>query len=486
MRKNRALIIIFILVLAILLYLGISNRLSSTGSVPGKTEGSNDKTVTKKVKVVDGMVLIPSGKYIIGSGEKFEGSKREVELDDFYMDKYPVSVRDFKKFIRATENEWKKDEQKARRFDGILKIEMEDNLPVTGVTHSDAVEYAKWVNKRLPTEAEWEVAARGGEGRIFPWGNEWNEDAVGEQMRGRHEFGLNPKSASVFGIEDLVGNVFHFTITKCAAEKDHTANSPERSGPQYVVKAGSWAYMKRWNRNSFRSLMSEDVASPFIGFRCVRPVDAGEDLNLKRYGNIDHSIAFDNFESSEAMRQIFSFELHPQRKLSDKINSFIDEIPAESTVAGVGCGIGYLTFIFSKKVGPKGKVYAVDIDKSVLEFIETINKDEDLENIITIQNDKDNVKLPDSSCDQIWLLGTIRFLEKDQCEPFINSCKKALKKNGKLVIIENDSKFFTQVTNFTEALPSCGGSIVKEDTDLIVTPLSAYSSIRIVRFRNDQ
>src|SRR3990172_5333488 len=133
----------------------------------------------------ENMVYIPAGKFIMGSMEDIKNDKsfdfgftkpwiadavphREIHLEEYYIDKYEVSNTDYEKFVSATgykaPEHWEKNapQEKIR------------NHPVTNISWYDALEYCKWKGKRLPTEEEWEKAARGTDGRLYPWGNEFD------------------------------------------------------------------------------------------------------------------------------------------------------------------------------------------------------------------------------------------------------------------------------------------------------------------------
>lgn len=447
-------------------------------------EPDHPSATGKPVEIKDEMILIPGGRYKSGSGEKHEAPAGEVELEEFYIDRYPVTVGQYLEFLEKTGVEWAKNPAHQKRFSRFLEKNMPRNVPVTTITFDEAAAYARWVGKRLPTEAEWEAAARGKEGYIFPWGNKWNEEKVDMRSRGLIEAGLHPDGASPFGVEDMVGNVFHWTLTGCNILEDQASNTRERIGSQKIIKAGGWSYFPRWNRCAFRSTLSGDCNSPFLGFRCVKPKNPANDVNLTRYGEIQGQIKPENYESTEAMRQVFSYELHPARKLHPVIEGFIKKIPPGSTVADVGCGIGFLTYRISRVVGPKGHVYSVDIDPGVLEFVRVIDEEEEFHNITPLQSAKDDIKVPEGVCDQVWLLGTIRYLEDEQRAAFLASCRRALKKGGLLIIIELNHQRFKNVDPVLEMLPRAGFEPVEEHKDLEFeeqTYLSPYSFIKIFR-----
>jgi formylglycine-generating enzyme required for sulfatase activity len=122
------------------------------------------------------MVLIPAGEFWMGSpdgeGAKDEHPRHRVHLDAFYMDKFEVTVARYAEFMQST----------ARRVPGLWEVESgkHANLPMVGVDWHDADAYCRWAGKRLPTEAEWEKAARGTNGQTYPWGNEgypWRKGA---------------------------------------------------------------------------------------------------------------------------------------------------------------------------------------------------------------------------------------------------------------------------------------------------------------------
>lgn len=155
----------------------------------------------------EGMVFIPGGKFVMGrnDGESDEGPAHEVEIKPFFLDAQEVTNRDYKKFVdgagHAAPKHWK---------DGSY-VPDEARYPVTHVTWEDATAYAKWANKRLPTEAEWEYAARGGDkGYLYPWGNQWQPGYANVDRKGLAKpapVRSFEKDVSPFGIYDMAGNV---------------------------------------------------------------------------------------------------------------------------------------------------------------------------------------------------------------------------------------------------------------------------------------
>jgi len=173
------------------------------------------------------MILIPEGEFIMGTSDEqieellrqFPGWNREqfadeqpqhrVYLDDFYIDKYPVTNTQFEQFVKATgcksEGDWRGYYRKGK-----------EKHPVVNVSWNDANAYCKWAGKRLPTEAEWEKAARGADGRIWPWGNVWDKrkcnslDRLDSGTGTTTPVGSYPAGASPYGVMDMVGNVLEW------------------------------------------------------------------------------------------------------------------------------------------------------------------------------------------------------------------------------------------------------------------------------------
>jgi len=195
----------------------------------------------KNIKVYKDMVFV-KGDEIIKDGKKYF-------VDSFYIDKYEVTVRDYKKF--------NKNYVPPDGFDN-------DLLPVVNISYYEAEQYAKSIGKRLPTENEWILAARGNSNLIYPFGNifdkskgrlecQWEE---GPDVIGQYPPNIN-------GIYDLSGNVWEWTSSRY--EKTFEVNKE-----YFILKGGSWYYSKENCKVESRRIEQGNFTAIDIGFRCVR------------------------------------------------------------------------------------------------------------------------------------------------------------------------------------------------------------------------
>jgi len=200
-----------------------------------------------------------------------------MEIGTFYIDKYPVTNADFKRFLDATHYQPKDDHNFLRDWkDGAYPAGWA-NKPVTWVSIDDARAYAAWAGKRLPHEWEWQYAAQGTDGRLYPWGNEWNPAAVPPAetrrvMRPPADVDAYPQGASPFGVMDLTGNVWQWTEE---FTDPHTRAGILRGGSYYHPQGSGWYYPQAYKLNEHEKylLMAPSLdRSASVGFRCV--VDA--------------------------------------------------------------------------------------------------------------------------------------------------------------------------------------------------------------------
>jgi iron(II)-dependent oxidoreductase len=216
------------------------------------------------------MVLVPAGEFWMGSeeGDDDEKPRHRVYMDAYYIDKYEVTNALYKRFMDATGRSaplyWNDS-----KFNGARQ-------PVVGVSWDDADAYCKWAGKRLPTEAEWEKAARGTDGRKYPWGAQWDSSRANsdESKLGRaKEVGSYPTGVSPYGVHDLAGNVWEWVADWY--DRNYYERSPERNptgppaGQNKVLRGGAWLDSPFYLRSAYR-VGSSHPHHDYIGFRCAR------------------------------------------------------------------------------------------------------------------------------------------------------------------------------------------------------------------------
>src|SRR5215813_11466422 len=224
------------------------------------------------------MVLIPGDKFKMGrdDGDADERPEHEVQVEDFYLDKYEVTNQQYKRFVDATGHRapgnWK---------NGSFAPE-EALVPVTYVTWNDAADYAKWAKKRLPTEEEWEYAARGRKEFRYPWGDEWKEGHANAGMDAAKPVSVSGfvNDRSEFGVYGMAGNVsewvnaFHLPYDQSA-----TGGCPQCR----IYRGGNFKSKVKESATTFRLSDYPDIPTsetdraayekfvlPRVGFRCAK------------------------------------------------------------------------------------------------------------------------------------------------------------------------------------------------------------------------
>jgi formylglycine-generating enzyme required for sulfatase activity len=261
------------------------SRASNEGKPLGKrqpgsiTKSTNMSLLPAEFIGQDGapMVLIPSGEFTMGSdnGDTDEQPVHRVFLDSYYIDRFEVTNGRFAKFVEAIHSEppW--------GFEDRETPIVHADQPVRWVNWMEAIGYCLWVGKRLPTEAEWEKAARGTDGRIYPWGNDPPTPAqavfgLKEGAETVSPIGNRKKGQSPYGIHDLAGNLYEWTTDWYDEEyyKKIPAINPQgpAEGTAKVQRGGSYINTPYRLRSSFRTKGDPTEHEPNVGFRCAQDV----------------------------------------------------------------------------------------------------------------------------------------------------------------------------------------------------------------------
>lgn len=245
----------------------------------------------------DEMVLIPAGPFLMGSDKKVDRNaylaelpQRKIYLDAYEIDKFEVTTVQFLKFVLAKDLppliDW--------QYDGGNFQETMVNHPVMHVSWDDADAYCRWAGKRLPTEAEWEKAARGDDGRIYPWGNQmaglsrsnYGRTGLSGPVRDRPErLLLYPPIISVdkydnavspYGLFQMSGNVAEWVADwydpkYYASAPDRNPKGPE-NGTQRSFRGGGWIDSTPSVRAAQRNGTDPSTKMNWMGFRCARDV----------------------------------------------------------------------------------------------------------------------------------------------------------------------------------------------------------------------
>jgi iron(II)-dependent oxidoreductase len=251
----------------------VSNNTNSSSTANTNTSTANTNTGTTSTPLVpEGMVAVAAGQYTIGreDGDDIEKPVHTVPLKAFFIDKTEVTNAEYKKFIDATGY------QAPPHWKDKTFPQDQENFPVVQVNWQDANSYAQWAGKRLPTEAEWEAAARGLDGRKYPWGNEWNKAfaniGAGESgsLLGVGRF---PEGQSPFGAMDMIGNAWEWTADTLALYPGNTGKAPEEANSNYRVIRGGAFNGTKLNDASYRGYIEANANRKELdktGFRCAK------------------------------------------------------------------------------------------------------------------------------------------------------------------------------------------------------------------------
>jgi formylglycine-generating enzyme required for sulfatase activity len=260
----------------------------AAGPTPQGKDGKS-ATAVDTVKGKDGapMILIPAGPFTMGSNDGLPNERPEhtVDLDAYYIDQYEVTLALYRKFLDAGKHD------SPPTWDDEAATTVGDR-PAIGMKWMDADAYCKWAGKRLPTEAEWEKAARGTDARRYPWGamqpfvdianynrGLWVSEAITlaavtsglEGMSVRH--GLKEGGKSPYGLNHMAGNAAEWVADWY--DRDYYQNSPKKNptgpaqGEKRVIRGGSWADLPLSLRVTVRISAEPEFEDRTIGFRCA-------------------------------------------------------------------------------------------------------------------------------------------------------------------------------------------------------------------------
>ena len=273
--KFKVIFLLLVLAFAALPIMGILRGTTLTpfeeGSAPETQTASDEEPIPGEI------ATIPAGLFVRGTtnGGFDEQPQRTIYLETFSIDRYEVTNHQYQEFVQATGH--RKAGPPSRYAKSIGKMRG-TNQPVVYVSWDDANEYCRWKGKRLPTEAEWEKAMRGPDGRLWPWGSQekpnganWARVQDGYEVSARVGTFLTDKSP--YGIMDGAGNVMEWVAD--TNQESYYKESPDKDPPSpefgtyRVMRGGSYTTTGADVRITSRSKMVPDFRDETIGFRCA-------------------------------------------------------------------------------------------------------------------------------------------------------------------------------------------------------------------------
>jgi formylglycine-generating enzyme len=248
------------------------------------TSAKQDFSMYKTLVADDGreMVQIPEGPFVMGSrdndSDPDEKPEHQVYLKPYFIDLREVTQSEYERFAKMT----KRAQRRIEVFEDDPAKLLKSDLPVIAVTWDDAEAYCKWADKRLPTEAEWEKAARGEARRRYPWGNEFlpghaNIDGNEDGFRYLAPPGSFEEGRSPYGLYDMAGNVGEWVAD--SYDESFYQKSPYRDpkgpeqGDQRIIRGGSWRETKKNARTSKRFQAKPWRHDITVGFRCAKDIE---------------------------------------------------------------------------------------------------------------------------------------------------------------------------------------------------------------------
>jgi len=232
-----------------------------------------------RARATDGMemVYVPGGQFVMGGpdseGDSDEHPQHTVSLDAFWIDRYEVTNDQYRQCVGAGACDAP---THCHSGEPTYNDAGKSDHPVVCVSWYDAEAYCGWAGARLPTEAEWEKAARGADGRRYPWGDEWDVgrcNTTEANEGGTTPVGsYSPGGGSPYGCADMAGNVWEWVADWY--DDDYYSRSPDRnprgpnSGSARVARGGSWIYTLNRARSAYRNWYIPGYTFHSYGFRC--------------------------------------------------------------------------------------------------------------------------------------------------------------------------------------------------------------------------
>jgi formylglycine-generating enzyme required for sulfatase activity len=239
---------------------------------PSPTPAADQAQAAQKFKPVTEMVEIPAGAFTMGrsDGPENEGPAHSVDLPSFYIEIFEVTNAQFVAFTQ--DSGYVTDAEKGGGTGWRAYINGKDNHPAVKISWNDAQAYCQWAGRRLPTEAEWEKAARGAQDVLYPWGNNFdarNANVKESGYRGTTPVGTFAAGTSPYGVFDMAGNVWEWTVDWYQPYPGN--NTPDDFyGEKFkVLRGGGWFDEPDQVLVTNRSSTSPEAANDDIGFRCA-------------------------------------------------------------------------------------------------------------------------------------------------------------------------------------------------------------------------
>jgi sulfatase modifying factor 1 len=252
-------------------------------SLAGTTAAGAPATSSSGAMDETELVLIPAGEFTMGHKSSYDTLpvRDKMNLPAFSIDKYEVTNKRYKRFIDATGYKvpWSQDPAAAAYiwdWQKRMYPEGKGDHPVVLVSWDDAKAFCTWAGKRLPTEAEWEKAARGPKGKPYPWGDDWANGNANTSENGRKQTspaGDFKGDVSEYGVYDLAGNVSEWVEEWFAPYPGNPMTSYEERNKYRVLRGGSWDYAHSIATGYHRQYALPQSQMTAIGFRCVKAAD---------------------------------------------------------------------------------------------------------------------------------------------------------------------------------------------------------------------